>query len=80
MAFFQTDLDPIYLREKHRETLPLKLNNGMVTKQQQQTMMATPTYFTTTKIFHYLFKGSPIKENCSRITSDPMNRLVSFHL
>lgn len=83
MAFFQTDLDPIYLREKHRDTLPRKHNTDMVSKQQQQLATITttmPSNFATTKIFHHLFKGSSVNEKCSSITSDPINRLVSFHL
>jgi hypothetical protein len=87
MAFFQTDLDPIYLREKHREILPRKHNNDMVSKQQQQLATITttnsntiPSNFATTKIFHHLFKGSSVNEKCSSITSDPINRLISFHL
>lgn len=80
MAFFQTDLDPIYLREQHRDTLPRKTNLAMTTSQpQEQHLSKTPTPLTTTKLFQHFFKGS-YKEKQPSVTSDPMNRFISFHL
>lgn len=81
MAFF-LDLDPLHLREQHNnnnnnkeETASRKHIKQQLQQQQQQVAS-----FTTTKIFHHSFKGSIVGEDRSRITSDPMNRLVSFHL
>lgn len=74
MAFFQTDIDPIYLREEHREISPI------MSIQTQAKSVQTNTPLVTTKLlFHQLFKGS-VNESSQSITSDPMNRLVSFHL
>lgn len=86
MAFFQTDLDPIYLREQHRDTTYLvKTNPAMTTttttthSQAQEQLSKLPTTLTTTKLFQHFFKGS-IKEKQPSVTSDPMNRFISFHL
>lgn len=86
MAFFQTDLDPIYLREQHRgDTLLVKKNPAMTTSattphsQTQEHLSKLPATLTATKLFQHFFKGS-IKEKQPSVTSDPMNRFISFHL
>lgn len=70
MTFFQADVDPIHLREKHQDNVPLKPNSTLPTQ---------PSSTLVGKLFQNFFKGSTNNTN-SRITSDPMNRLVSFHL
>ena len=74
MAFFQTDLDPIYLREKHNKvTLPSPLDS-------KSTLPRTvPVSLTTTLLLQHFFKD-PLHTERRTITADPMNRLLSFHL
>jgi hypothetical protein len=80
MSFFQGDLDPIYLREQYRQVCLIKhsdkLSEGLKTRQQQ----VEQSSFTTTKLFHHLFKRTLNEPKPTTITTDPMNRLVSFHL
>ncbi|KAG2235810.1 hypothetical protein INT48_003922 [Thamnidium elegans] len=77
MTFFQTDIDPILLRQKHQDILPMTYNASMQAQQQQSSLSTNPPAIVT-KLFQHLFKGSTNKTD-TRITSDPMNRLVSFH-
>lgn len=82
MAFFQCDIDPIYLRENHRQVLPLKQQPpSQIDQQQQQEQQQTSLLITSSKrIFQHLFKTSPDDKRPKTATTDPMNRLVSFHL
>lgn len=90
MAFFQGDLDPIYLREQHKKqvdstskhnTDQLSPENLQILEQQQQQQQVEQTIpFTTTKLFHHYFQRSRKDPKETSITTDPMNRLVSFHL
>lgn len=74
MSFFQTELDTMYLREEHRGLLP------MLSPETQVKAVQGHAPITTKLIFHRLFKSSVVNETKQNITSDPMNRLVSFHL
>ncbi|KAK4513439.1 INCENP_ARK-bind domain-containing protein [Mucor velutinosus] len=80
MAFFQSDLDPIYLRENHRQVLFSKQQSS--SQIDQQHLQQQPSLFITssTRVFQHLFKTSPDEKKPKTATTDPMNRLVSFHL
>jgi hypothetical protein len=77
MAFFQTDLDPLYLREKHRDTLQQRPINNIASSTQEEMQQSRKKHEFK---FSDIFKSSTSLQEGPRITSDPMNRLVSFHL
>lgn len=79
MTFFRTDIDPIHLGQNNQDILPMAYNAPMQEQQQQSSTNTTNPPAIVTKLFQHLFKGSTNKTD-TRITSDPMNRLVSFHL
>ncbi|OBZ82977.1 hypothetical protein A0J61_08973 [Choanephora cucurbitarum] len=71
MAFFQTDIDPIYLREQHRKVMTTE-------KQPIKQASQIPQHQT---LFQILFSTTPFEiKPRSTITTDSMNRLVSFYL
>lgn len=82
MTFFRTD---IHLAQNNQDTLPMTYLQAQQQQQQSSSSTTTTTSTTTnppavvTKLFQHLFKDSTNKTD-TRITSDPMNRLVSFHL
>ncbi|GAN04511.1 hypothetical protein MAM1_0065c03971 [Mucor ambiguus] len=81
MAFFQSDLDPIYLRENHRQVLFSKQQSPSQIDLQQQQQQQPSLFITSSKrVFQHLFKTSPDDKRPNTATTDPMNRLVSFHL
>jgi hypothetical protein len=81
MAFFQGDLDPIYLREQYKQVCSTKHGDRLSeTLQTRQEQVEQTSSFTTTNLFHHLFKRSLNEPKATTITTDPMNRLVSFHL
>lgn len=80
MTFLQSDLDPIYLRENHRQALPLKQSSNQIDQQQHQQQQSTLLITSSNRIFQHLFKTSSNDKKPKTITTDPINRLVSFHL
>lgn len=75
MAFFQTDLEPIYLRENHNR-------QKLIVKNSKQTSSTQPTHENTYKWSFESFFGITKNNDSSKsqITTESMNRLVSFHL
>lgn len=75
MAFFQTDLEPFYLRENHnRQDSAMK-----GTKQGSTTPpVLEGSYKWSLESFFGMIKNS--NSNKSQMTTESMNRLVSFHL
>lgn len=68
MAFSQIDIDPIYLREQHKQN----------TTEKPKPETKRPEIH----ILKQLFLKNPVtdEKKTKNITTDPINRLISFHL
>lgn len=82
MTFFQSDIDPLHLREQYKQ-------NSRTISQQEQ-LQENKQGFGYSGLFQQLFLGTPVvvatpiteehQKTTKSITAEQLNRLISFHL